>query len=98
MRGLVGRGFQEALLITSTALFGPPDSTSSSAADSFRASLQPYRAAALTPASVRTGLGTGTVWGQPWADGGDAEAQNQEGRAGESSRSYIPSPCALSRI
>ena len=98
MRGLVGRGFQEALLITSTALFGPPDSTSSSAADSFRASLQPYRAAALTPASVRMGLGTGTVWGQPWADGGDAEAQNQEGRAGQSSRSYIPIQCAISRI
>ena len=51
--GLVGRGFQEALLITSTALSGPPDSKSRSAADSFRASLQHCRAAAVTPASMR---------------------------------------------
>lgn len=81
MRGLVGRGFQEALLITSTALSGP-QTLHPEVQLTLTASLQHRRDAALTPASVRIGLGTGTVWGQLCADGGDAEEQKQEEEQG----------------
>lgn len=43
----------------------------------------PYSTAELrSPRLHEVGLGTGTVWGQPCAGGGDAEEQKREGRAG----------------
>lgn len=82
--------YKQALFITTKAPVWTPDPRSGSVIYFCKASLYHCIAATLSPALVRIGLGTGIIWGEPYADAGRCwRKEKQEEGQGELGRGEL---------